>query len=94
MFRYGMDIEGHSTMALRQSKQNEKGDAVLHEDSNDVCFGKTADVRQVAIRLLSSRLMCKTDARHKIRFSFIVQLTYVMCNFEWYGHVPYECYFL
>ena len=24
MFRYGMDIEGHSTMALRQSKQNAK----------------------------------------------------------------------
>ena len=57
-------------------------------------FGKTADVHQVAIRLLSSRLMRITDARHKITFSFIVQLTYVMCNSEWYGHVPYECHFL
>ena len=29
MFRYGMDIEGHSTMALRQSKHKmQKGDAV------------------------------------------------------------------
>ena len=27
----------------------QKGDAVLHGDSNDVCFGKTADVRQGAI---------------------------------------------
>ena len=35
----------------------QKGDAVqqltstLHQDSNEVCFGKTADFRQVAIRL-------------------------------------------
>ena len=78
----------------------QKGDAVqqlnsvLHQDSNDVCFGKTADVRQVAIQLLSSRLMRITVARHKITFSFIVQLTYMVCNSEWYGHVPYECHFL
>ena len=56
----------------------QKGDAVqklksiLHQDSNDVCFGKTADICQVAIQLLSSRLMHITDAKHKIRFSFIV----------------------
>ena len=30
----------------------------------------------------------------KITFSFIVQLTYVMCNSEWFGHVPHECHFL
>ena len=65
-----------------------------HQDSNYVCFGKTADVRQMAMRLLSSRLMRVTDARHKITFSFILQLTYVMCNSGWYGHVPYECHFL
>ena len=64
------------------------------QKGDDVCFGKTADIRQVAIRLLSSRSMRVTDARYKIRFSFIVQLTYVMCNFEWYGHVPCECHFL
>ena len=94
------DIEGHSTMALRQSKQNAKRRCcstvkVCSTPAyiNDVCFGKTADVRQMAIRLLSSRLMCKTVARHKITFSFIVQLTYMMCNSEWYGHVPYECHF-
>ena len=57
-------------------------------------FGKRADVRQVAMRLLSSRLMRVTDARHKITFSFIIQLTYVMCNSGWYGYVPYECNFL
>ena len=44
--------------------------------------------------LLSSRLMRVTDARHKITFSFIIQLTYVMCNSGWYGYVPYECNFL
>ena len=46
------------------------------------------------IRLLSSRLVRITDARHKITFSFIVQLPYVMCNSEWYRHVHYECNFL
>ena len=83
-------------MALRQSKQNAKGRccSTVKVRSNDVSLGKTRDVRQVAIRLLTSQLMRKTDARHKIRFSFIVQLTYVMCNFEWHGHVPYECHFL
>ena len=45
-------------------------------------------------RLLSSRLMRVTDARHKITFSFIIQLTYVMCNSGWYGYMPYECHFL
>ena len=59
--------------------------SALHQNSNDDCFGKTADVRQVAIQLLLSRLMRSTDAR-LITYSFIVQLTYVMCNSEWYGH--------
>ena len=77
----------------------QKGDAIQQlksdlQDSNEACFGKTADVRQVAIRLLPSRLLRITDARHRITFSFILRLTYVMRNFEWYGHVPYECHFL
>ena len=44
-----------------KKKKMQKGDAVqqlksvLHQGSNDVCFGKTANVRQVAIRLLYSR---------------------------------------
>ena len=41
-----------------------------------------------------SRHDAYNNARHKIRFSFIVQLTYVMSSSEWYGHVPYECHFL
>ena len=88
MFRYVMD---HGNLALQQEILFK---SILHQDSKDVCFGKTADILQVAIQLFSSRLMSITDARHKIKFSFIAQLTYMVCNSEWYRHVPYECHFL
>ena len=67
-------------MVLRQSKQNAKRrfcstiqqlKSFLHQDSNDVCFGKTGDVRLVAILRLSSRLVCVTDARHKITYPLV-----------------------
>ena len=66
MFRYGMD---YGSLTLHQEMLFK---SVLHQNSKDVCFGKTADVLQVAIRLFSSRLMRITDARHRIKFSFIV----------------------
>ena len=82
-------------MALLQNEQNAKQEAFEHQDCKYVCFGKTADVlQQVDTRLLSSRMMCITDGRHKIRYSFIVQLTNVVCNSEWYRYVPYEFNFL
>ena len=40
---------------------------LVMQKGDDVCFGKTADVCPVAIRLLLSRSMIVIDARYKIK---------------------------